>query len=61
MRELKCILQCRFVLNMLLGTNISFGNCARKSLSDDYSMAVFLAAIAPLKITLQRSFLNRES
>lgn len=60
MREPKCILQSRFVLNMLFGTNISFGNCARKSLSDDHSMAVFWAAITPFKITLQKSFSNRE-
>ena len=46
---------------MLYSTNISFGNCAREILSDCYSMAVFLEVIAPLNITLQRSFLNREN
>lgn len=46
---------------MLFSTNISFGRFIRESLSDYYSMTVFLAVIAPLKITSQRSFLNTEN
>ena len=49
-RKLQCILQKRFALRMLLSTNIFFGNCMRESLSDYYSMTVFLAVIVPLKI-----------
>lgn len=54
MWKLKCVLQRRFVLSVLLSTNISFGNWTRESLSDYYSMTVFLVVIAPLKITLQK-------
>ena len=60
-RKLQCILQSRFALRMLFSTNMSFGNCIRESLSDYYSMTVFLAVIAPLKIIWQRSFLNTEN
>ena len=49
-RKLQFILQKRFALRMLLSTNIFFGNCMRESLSDYYSMTVFLAVIVPLKI-----------
>lgn len=62
MRNLKWILQNRFVLSVLFGTNISFGNFMRESkiMTDYDSVAMILAVISPLNITSQRSFLNRE-
>lgn len=62
MRNLKWILQNRFVLSVLFGTNTSFGNFMRESkiMTDYNSVAMILAVISPLNITSQRSFLNRE-
>lgn len=49
-RKLQCILQSRFALRMTISVQICPLGIVLDFLSDYYSMTVFLAVIAPLKI-----------